>query len=995
MKKFILIVLVISSQINSQNFTGGFNFYLPSTDTTTQKFLPKFPKQTIGDNDFVSIDSEGKFSVNGNRIRFWGTNSGADAAFPPKNIAGLLAGRLRKYGFNLIRLHHLDNPWSDRSLLGKTYTRELNSTYLDLLENYIAALKQNGIYINMNLHVSRTFRIFDQVANYDSLPEFGKGVNFFDPYIISLHKEYARQLLTHVNPYTGKSLVNDPVMAMVEITNENSLYRMWRDNQLKPINKGGKLPTRYSKMLDSLFNNFISQKYNSTTALQLAWSKGVKNSSSSEQIKNGSFETNTTNWILEQHSPASGTISVDNQNTFRGTGSCKVTVTNSSGIDWNIQFKQQTITLKRDSLYTVSFAIRADSPKEINVSLMNDQSPWNWYGGKSFTVGTNWDVFTFSVKASENNAGHARLSFALGKSTGSFWIDEVSVAYASVVGLKENEQIENRNIARLDYADCPGYSPQRVRDMSEFYIEVQRNYFKEMLAYLKNELGVKVPINGSNWNVGPADLASMSDADYVDNHSYWDHPSFPKEPWSSIDWTVNNTPMVKNSEGGTIPALFTGVPEVGKPFTVSEYQHPFPNQYHIESTVFSLGYSAFNDADALMYFAYDEPYEWNIDKINGYFQVNRNSILMAQFPSVSHAFRSGYIKPSVSPIELSFTRDTLYSIPGNDAANWNGYSFFDRKIGLKHAVKVKKYFSGSTSNFNTLPKVSGPIFQTDTEEIIYNTTDGMISLNTDKYIGIAGYLVNSKNIANTKLQILDLNNSDFGTVSWISLVDKPLEDSELSLITIGSKIQNTGMVWNTTNTSISNKWGSAPTQVYPLKGKVLANINADSIYVYPLDERGAIKSSLKIKLLPIAPNKFQILFDQSRDVTLWYGIEKFGDGTVSNLIGEKSLPDKFELMQNYPNPFNPETVISYVIPTGAINHKNFSSISSHRNDNVHVSLKVYDILGREVADLVNEAQSPGTYSVKFTISSSLSTGMYFYRLQAGDFVSVKKMMLMK
>ena len=87
----------------------------------------------------------------------------------------------------------------------------------------------------MNLHVSRTFRINDNVADYDSLPEFGKCVNFFDPYIIKLHKEYAQQLLTHVNPYTGKALVNDPVMAMVEITNENSLYRNWRDNKLKPI----------------------------------------------------------------------------------------------------------------------------------------------------------------------------------------------------------------------------------------------------------------------------------------------------------------------------------------------------------------------------------------------------------------------------------------------------------------------------------------------------------------------------------------------------------------------------------------------------------------------------------------------------------------------------------------------------------------------------------------------------------------------------------------
>lgn len=238
MKKFY-ILLFISTLSFAQSFNNGFNFYLPSSDSSSQKFLPAFPKAAIGDNEFVSINTEGKFSVNGKRIRFWGTNSGADAAFPSKSIAGAMSGRLRKFGFNLIRLHHLDNPWSSKSLLGTTSTRQLNQPYLDILENYIANLKANGIYVNMNLHVSRTFRAADGVTDYDSIPEFGKCVNFIDPYIMQLHKEYAQQLLTHVNPYTGKALVEDPVMAMVEITNENSLYRNWRSNQLKPIAEGG------------------------------------------------------------------------------------------------------------------------------------------------------------------------------------------------------------------------------------------------------------------------------------------------------------------------------------------------------------------------------------------------------------------------------------------------------------------------------------------------------------------------------------------------------------------------------------------------------------------------------------------------------------------------------------------------------------------------------------------------------------------------------------
>ena len=89
------------------------------------------------------------------------------------------------------------------------------------------------------------------------------------------------------------------------------------------------------------------------------------------------------------------------------------------------------------------------------------------------------------------------------------------------------------------------------------------------------------------------------------------------------------------------------------------------------------------------------------------------------------------------------------------------------------------------------------------------------------------------------------------------------------------------------------------------------------------------------------------------------------------------LPNDFSLNQNYPNPFNPSTVIQY-----AIGSRQF------------VSLKVYDVLGKEVATLVNEEKPTGNYEVNFN-ASSLSSGVYFYKLQAGSFWETKKMILIK
>jgi hypothetical protein len=133
-----------------------------------------------------------------------------------------------------------------------------------------------------------------------------------------------------------------------------------------------------------------------------------------------------------------------------------------------------------------------------------------------------------------------------------------------------------------------------------------------------------------------------------------------------------------------------------------------------------------------------------------------------------------------------------------------------------------------------------------------------------------------------------------------------------------------------------------------------------------------------------------------------FSIRDTSDGffTISPTVNVEDdiLVENFSLEQNFPNPFNPSTTIKYSIPsvisTVGRNLQDFSSTSSPRNDDVNVTLKVYDILGNEVATLVNEQKSAGNYEVTFD-ASNLSTGMYIYKIQAGSFSQVRKMMLVK
>ena len=104
----------------------------------------------------------------------------------------------------------------------------------------------------------------------------------------------------------------------------------------------------------------------------------------------------------------------------------------------------------------------------------------------------------------------------------------------------------------------------------------------------------------------------------------------------------------------------------------------------------------------------------------------------------------------------------------------------------------------------------------------------------------------------------------------------------------------------------------------------------------------------------------------------------------TNVEEQNKLPAQFMLYQNYPNPFNPSTTISYSISKSS-----------------HVILKLFDVLGREVATLVNKEQSVGIYKVNFNVAqisnlrNSLPSGVYFYTLKTDNFVDTKKMMLLK
>ncbi len=892
MRPFLLFfALFISLSLHAQTFSNGFQFYLPPDDSTTQRFLPEFPKKTV--DEFVTVDADGHFSAGGQPIRFWGMNMAYGACFPDYNDAPMIAARLRKMGVNLIRFTLMDSPWTDEDgtiFFGQSSTQVLSFFNLDKLNFFIAQLKNEGIYVNLILQDARTFREGDGVLYADSIYQTAKAVSMFDRHLIALQKNYALQLLTSVNPYLGHPLAEDPVLAMVDITNENTLYGYWKSDWLRLQSQGGDLIQRHIDTLDLRWNQFLQNKYASQTALETAWNQSAGTGGQNEQVNDGSFESGdpAANFAVELHDVAQATVTADPVNAYEGSFSGRVDVLTATSTNWHIQFKQVGATLEAFKTYQITFAARADAAKDILVVASRDNAPYTYYDSKTIPLGTAWQEYTFTFTAPEDNDASFRLGFQFNNQEGSYWFDNLSMTDADIAGLLPGESLAQGNIRRLDYSERGSYSPQRVADMAEFYMALQSEYFDGMYGYLKNELGVAANITGSNTWSGINDIYTARHLDYVNDESTWDYIQYPNG-WSPSDWQIENAPMVR-SGWGSIPSLFGGLAIKGKPYTVSSYAHPFPNRYQTEMMPWMTAYASLHDASAINYFYYnDDPENWASDRVDDYHSLHRNTAQMALSPLYSFAFRNGLVAPAQQVAEVEYSLPYLRSVPFyDDGGRWG--KFIPYSSGVAFYSSVRSSFGGTGSpDVAPVNGLIGNDLSTDTEETSIDFDQGILKTESPQFISVCGF-INENEVDAGALKVLSAN--DFGVVSWLSLDGEALSQSDESLLAISSKLQNTNMAWAGT-TTINDNWGGQPTELFPMQLTLELAVEADYLQLYPLSGKG--EAGIAKIILPTAPGLFLLNMDQSEDPTTWFGLEAL-HGPLSS---EEAIPGSIAV---FPNP---------------------------------------------------------------------------------------------
>lgn len=332
-----------------------------------------------GKHGFVKVKDSHFYFEDGTRAKFWGTNLCFSACFPTKEQAESMANRLAFFGFNAVRLHHMDSYFEPRGIFEDTEpdaidpqmkkTTKLSEKQLGRLDYLIFQLKERGIYVDINLLVSRHFTKADGVIDADKLGMAAKPGSMFDPKLIELQRQYAKNLLTHYNPYTKLKYCDDPVIALIEITNENS------------------------------------------------------------------------------------------------------------------------------------------------ISLLKDK--------------------------------HTRSNF-----------------------------------------------------------KTEKEYFDRMTNFLRKGLGIKVPITGIGGCQVPEDVYAQASCDFIDLHAYWDHPRFPRKQWDRDDFIIDNKSMLLDRALGIVGYVKKNRLDKNKPYTLTEWNHCYPNQYAYETPVLLASEALKNDWDGIFQFAF-------------------------------------------------------------------------------------------------------------------------------------------------------------------------------------------------------------------------------------------------------------------------------------------------------------------------------------------------------------------------------------------------------
>lgn len=864
----LLTISLAAHAVSAQDATSSGNGLFPfvvsydAPDNATN--ISDALERPAGKGGFIRVENGHLASDNG-PLRIWGTNFCFDACFPEHEDAESVAARLARFGINCVRLHHMDA----RSIWGESPDKlAIDPKQLDKLDYLIHQLKEHGVYVNINLHVSRQFGDAEGFPHKDQRPKYDKGLDNFEPRMIEYQKKFARDLLTHVNPYTGKAYVDEPAVAMIEINNENGLFLGWRNGDLDD------LPDPYASEFRRQWNAWLKAKYGTTSALRNAWSEGAVPlgeellASGAPTIQEGRLAAP---WNLQRDDQCEVGLSVG-PNGPNGQDALRMDVKKLGRESWVPQLMVNGLSCEKGTPYTVELWTRADEARECTINFRKAVSPWGSIGlSRRLKLTPEWKRYRFTYRASDDEDGTARIDFS-SFTPGVYELAGLSLREGGIEGLAEDASLEAGTVPIVKHGNL-NITPAALADFVDFLWETERDYWTGMHTFIRDELGAKPIVAGTQAVWSPMHVQAM--LDYCDGHAYWNHPAFPGKPWDRENWYVKNIALTNHLGEGTLTRL-AGQRTAGKPFTVSEYNHPAPNYYAAEGFPMIAAFGRFQDWDGIFPFTYANRGDWTPDRITGYFDIRSDPTRMVHMIACSNMFLRGDVDPAKQTVLIGMDREKEREILREELSPRSlnaGQLGLDPRVALEHAVAVS--LAGNSSNASTIPENADRL-ASDTRQLFYDLSDenggGATLVRTPRSLLITGFGQRRYDLGEMKIAV-GPTRMDWSTITVTALDAERIGAPGRHLIAATGWMQNTGQKTQDLGNdriTLGKEWGEGPVLCEGVPALVELNAPSDGVQAWALDAAGNRATPVPVETTNGGKARIEL---DPKYKTLWYEVE--------------------------------------------------------------------------------------------------------------------------
>lgn len=712
------------SQKKNQLPQGAFEV-LPSDFSSEEERLisAAYLNSPITEKSRIIVSQDGHLQANGKRLRIFGTNL---SQFPSKKEAEYYADQLANQGYNCIRFHHTDAEWSNCFIKRLDNGKHIiDKQKLDDFDYFFAKLKEKGIYSNINFLTGREMSSadgykpeIDRISNWKHKHCLG----FWNEQAQDFQKQYITMLLEHENPYTKTKYKDDPAVAFVEINNENGLIMGYLCGWLDSYYGG-----EYWQELENKWNVWLKKNNHDYAELSSLFNK-------TSQEKQNLISQDAV-WNLEQHEGAKAKYLHEKNNS-------KIKIENNGKAGWHIQLNKANLSLKENSIYTLRFSAKSNKNANISVSLMQAHSPWQNSGFSSqITLTNKFQDFEFTFMPNETDE-NLRINFGDMGFLQGYQIEFKNISLVeggNIINVKSASN-DNEKTALPTFAEYKTVPNEYRNIILSFLYELEEKYWISMRDFIRNEAASKSLIMGTINGCSTPVIQNCFDV--IDTHAYWNHPVFPNKDWDKSDYYVNNPSLTKAGSNNTLINL-AKQRIYGKPFSVTEYDHPYPNQFGPEMYPMYASFASFQDWDCIYTFCYElSPSTKKSNKINGFFDQRNDPAKVNAAPFAAKIFRNALVKPAQKNYYITLDRQTEKSLLYKNSA-WNignpenfgsiPVAAFYHKIGI--IIPENKFQTDSSFFDMKLAKEEDFMEQkqfSDTEELYWDRKTGLFIACTEK-----------------------------------------------------------------------------------------------------------------------------------------------------------------------------------------------------------------------------------------------------------------------